>query len=114
MLNPFPDLLMYSFFAPTVLRVAVAVFLFYTAYAMFQQKANRAHRVGHIIFGLMLLLGLYTQIAALIGALGALAGIIFVHKIPHGMPRSMLVVLLAVCISLLMTGAGAMAFDIPL
>jgi uncharacterized membrane protein YphA (DoxX/SURF4 family) len=63
-----------------------------------------------------LFFGYYTQIAALVGALTALKQIVWRGKYPSffWLTRSAAFLLLIICLSLLLTGAGAFAFDIPL
>src|SRR5690349_12653183 len=91
MLNTFPQLLVLGFFAPTLLRLCVAVAFLYVAYKQYKRRNEIAHLhfpiVGkgewipwlailfHGVLGLMLLLGYHTQIAALLGALGLLKGL---------------------------------------
>ncbi|MDZ4226241.1 MAG: DoxX family membrane protein, partial [Patescibacteria group bacterium] len=72
--------------------------------------------VFHIAVGAMLFFGYYTQIAALLGLVGSLKGIVlgksyaqvFVYS------RATYILLAAICFSLLLSGAGAFAFDLPL
>lgn len=63
-----------------------------------------------------LVAGIYTQLAALFGALVALKSFIwkrrFSEMFPLSQPTSAL--LFVICISLVFTGAGAFAFDLPL
>lgn len=132
MLNPFPDLLIYSFFAPTLLRVLIGAVFLWSAYVQYQRRHELARVrfpvVGsgswiisfsvlvHAAIGAGLILGYYTQIAALLGALGALKGLVWAKKYPRVFPlcRIDYFFILAVCLSLLISGAGAFAFDLPL
>ena len=132
MLNPFPDLLVLGFFAPTIVRVAVGfVFLYagYTHYLKRDMIGNTTFPIigkgdwiawGSILFhtavGAMLIFGYYTQIAALLGGIGALKGLWFAHRYREVFvfTRSTYILLAAICASLLLSGAGAFAFDIPL
>jgi len=116
MLNPFPQLLIFGFFAPTIIRITLAVVFFYTAYGFTkQEKPNWFHVAGHCIIGLLLLVGLYTQIAAGVGALGTLGALVWWDRLPHGRhSRTEAVLLFVMLVSLLLTGAGALAFDLPL
>lgn len=66
----------------------------------------------HAILGFMLVTGYYTQIAALLAGVGSFGGL-FVRKYSV-FPRSALLLLAVICASLLVTGAGALGFDIPL
>lgn len=125
-------MLTYSIFAPTLLRVAVAIAFLYGAYAQFHRfdelSRVRLPLVGggawiitcsifiHAIVGGMLLLGYYTQIAALVGAVGALKGIAYAKRYPRLFVfcRLEYFYIAVICLSLLLTGAGALAFDIRL
>ena len=132
MLNTFPNLLVLGFFAPTLLRVAVACLFFYASYSAYKHRDAAAHLrfplIGeaswaggftvliYIAFGLMLLLGYYTQIAALLAGLTSIKGLFFCKRFGPLFPysRSTYLLILIICLSLLATGAGAMAFDLPL
>lgn len=132
MLSLFPELFTYSFFAPTVLRLALAFFCFIAIRDMRRREADMQARWGsltstllwfhHIAFaalGILFLVGLYTQLAALIGIIAALKGIVLKRMAPRfalWAPRGTLVYLfvLAVSFSLLLLGPGFLAFDLPL
>ena len=132
MLNPFPDLLVFSFFAPTLLRIAAAFALFYIAYQQYHRRSEtkqlRLPIVGrnswwyvasitfHTILGVLLLFGFYTQIAALLATAGNLKGLWLNHRHPSVviLSDSAVVLLTVICLSLLLTGAGALAIDLPL
>jgi hypothetical protein len=119
MLNPFPDLLMFGFFAPTIVRVVAALILLYGARAHWAARERGGHSllfaVAHGVIGLMLLFGYYTQLAALAGLVGVVGSFIWplrTHVPP--LPRSTSILLIAIFVSLLLSGAGAFAFDLPL
>jgi uncharacterized membrane protein YphA (DoxX/SURF4 family) len=132
MLNPFPGLLDLAFFAPTILRVVVGLVFLYSAYALYLRRAELAHIhfpivgsgplliwgavVVHTIIGAMLILGYYTQIAALLAVLGGIKGIVFAKKYPRFfiLCRLEYGFIIAICLSLLISGAGAFAYDLPL
>ncbi len=132
MLNVFPGLLTYGFFAPTLLRIAAAIVLFYLAYNHYTQREHIARThfpvfgaktwiawvaiFVDVVVGLGLFFGAWTQVAALLGALIALKYGIWYGKYPSYfvLPRSTAFLLCIVCLSLMLTGAGAMAFDVPL
>lgn len=132
MLNIFPDLLTYSFFAPTLLRVVVAGVFLYVAYTVYRHRAQAAHTslplVGvqpwvtpfaiavYAAIGAMLLVGYYTQLAAILGAVAAWKEIFWGKRMGALFPFSRMeaVLLFAICVSLLLTGAGALAFDLRL
>jgi len=132
MLTPFPDLLMFGFFAPTILRFAAALIFAYLAYTHFHHKDAIARikmpLLGggmwvawaaitiEIIVAAALFFGYYTQYAALIGMLGAVKHFVWRNTYPtyFVLPRTTSFLLIVILASLLLTGAGALAFDLPL
>jgi hypothetical protein len=133
MLNPFPQLLVYTFFAPTLLRIAAACILFIVA----QHVAKEAKTLGSISFpfigksnkglilfaaamtalvALALFVGYGTQWAAILAILIAIKMVWFKGKLEPSVKlhESTYMLLIVICISLLLTGAGAYAFDLPL
>lgn len=132
MLNPFPDLLSYGFFAPTLLRLMVGLVFLWGAYAQFERRKELAQLrfpivgggawiiwlsvLAHALIGAMLLFGYYTQIAAILGAVGGIKGVVLAKKYPRLfiLCRLEYAFIIVICASLLLTGAGAFAFDLPL
>ncbi|MBP9711246.1 MAG: hypothetical protein KBD50_03270 [Candidatus Pacebacteria bacterium] len=118
MLNPFPDLLWLGFFAPTVLRLAAAAVLLIGAYAHYTSKGSNstALAAAHALLGGMLFFGWYTQYAALIGIVGIVACYVLPKKLLNvdPLPWATSLLLFAIFLSLLVSGAGAFAFDLPL
>ena len=132
MLNPFPDLLVLGFTAPTLIRVAAAALFLYVAYMQYQRRdeisklnfpiIGRGAQFAwlavtfHTVVGAMLFFGYYTQIAALLGIVGLLKGLWLNRQYPTMtiLPRSTIFLLIVICASLMLSGAGAFAFDIPL
>jgi uncharacterized membrane protein YphA (DoxX/SURF4 family) len=134
MLNPFPSLLTYSTLAPFILRLVLAFIVLDLGFLKFGKEKFRwiasfealhlkpadlwvkAIALIDIVGGLMLLVGLYTQIAAL--AFVIIFGIeLYIEWKDGSILRRDLTfyfLVLAIAISLLLTGAGAFAFDIPL
>ena len=134
MLNPFPDLLTYSLLAPFILRI-VAGFIFINL-GLLAFKHEKDHWLSsfsalkipkpeialkilggiEIVGGVMFLLGFYTQIAALVLALLTFAETYIEYKEPDLLKRNLVfyVMLLAIVVSLLFSGAGAFALDLPL
>lgn len=134
MLNPFPDLLVFGFFAPTILRVAAACVFLYVAYMQVQHREAMAKIpfpiVGNslgmgvvwfavaveLLLAAALVAGYYTQIAAIVGLVAAAKYFLFAKRWPTFSPIShgtsfFLFIILA---TLLLSGAGAGAFDLPL
>lgn len=127
---------MFSYFAPTILRVTLALLFFYLAARTWQ----RARHLGNVrlpligahawlpylagaveaVVAVMFLVGWYTQLAALLSILGMIKYAAYEHWSPEVqkeyIPFSPTVAFLVamISISLLFSGAGAFAFDIPL
>ena len=134
MLSIFPSLFNFSFFAPTILRLVAALVVGSTGYQ--KTFTRRAEWVAHfesagiksaqqiiliagileLVGGLLLLLGIFAQPAALLLAIISLAYIILKIKKPLALPNkvSFYLLLLAINLSLLLTGPGTLAFDWPL
>lgn len=133
MLNPFPFLLTYGIYAPTLLRIAAACVLFFIA----RQVVYGAQTLTEIPFpvvgktniwvsrvaagitvlvGIALLVGYATQWAAIIGVLIGIKLMWFQKKLApiRLLQNSTCCLFIIICISLLLTGAGALAFDLPL
>ncbi|MEK7505567.1 MAG: DoxX family membrane protein [Patescibacteria group bacterium] len=136
MLNPIPELLVLSFFAPTIIRVFLGgAFLYRGLRALGKEKGMLAEQIQkvpfffgsplawitfigslEIITALLLIVGLYTQIAAIIIALFSIANLkmrIF-GKVIGNEAALFYVMTLAASLSLALTGAGLFAFDLPL
>ena len=133
MLNTFPQLLTYGFFAPTVLRILIAVSFFYIAYAQTSRRKEIAELkikiIGHVdqtmvlissllitLTGIALFVGWHTQIAAIVGILIALKHAIYAKKYPRLIPLCRLeyIYIIVILLTLLISGAGALAMDVPL
>lgn len=134
MLNPFPELLTYGLLSPFILRVVVGFIFVNLGLLAFKGEKERwivslatlnipnpkiAVKIfGAIEFvgGAMLLLGAYTQVAALFLALLTFAEAYVEYKDPAILKRNFVfyVLILAITLSLLFSGAGAFAIDLPL
>ena len=134
MLNPFPDLLIYGFTALFVLRVTLGLMFISFAYEkLFRERASRIAFFDKIslrppmlyfsivsglelVAGILLTIGLFTQIAALVtGVVMTLATIIKWRR-PTALPQNTIefyILLAIVSFVLVSTGAGAFAFDFP-
>lgn len=144
MLNPFPDLLILGFFAPFLLRVAIGLFFVWMAYQHIFKKQSEIcealhtrpfiipalssvvrplapyfvwiFSIGEAVIGVMFIVGFFTQIAALLSIIVLVKMIVFrkyLREIAFYSPATYLV-LIAISFSLLLSGAGALAFDLPL
>lgn len=134
MLNPFPDLLTYAIIAPFLIRVVAGVVFIDLGGLLFRgekgqfantfkilkipdpQKAVKILGTLEIVGGISLVIGIYTQISALILSLITLTEIYIEYKNPTILKRSLVfyILLFVMTLSLLFTGAGAFAVDIPL
>lgn len=130
MLNIFPALLAYGLLAPLAIRVFVGLVFFVAGYRRLLRRIGHADAmtvpphptalkvplgIVEIVTGIALVVGAYTQLAAIAGAALSLAYMICASRgiiVPGG--RSMRLALFVMSLSLLVTGAGAFAFDIPL
>ena len=134
MLSVFPDLLAFGLLAPFLLRVALGlVFISFGKYKLGSERAEKAKffesfgwksglyvatvlGIIELVVGIFLLIGLYTQIAALVAAFIMFCALILKKKSPHGIEssRGFLALLFIISLSLLVLGAGLFAFDLPL
>lgn len=120
MLNVFPNLLTYSLFAPLLIRIVLGVFVILKSYKVLPAQVDRKSKVVEILFiisGILILIGLYTQVSALF--LIVLTIIEFVRKGSRGeMANStemwFMIFVLATSLSLMLSGAGIYAIDFPL
>ncbi|KKW21704.1 MAG: hypothetical protein A2W52_00290 [Candidatus Taylorbacteria bacterium RIFCSPHIGHO2_02_49_25] len=134
MLNPFPDLLTFGFFAPLLLRLALGVvFLDFGRHTLTKGRAQHGalfEALGlkqgtrytttlgtfEIAIAIMFIAGLYTQIAALLAFVLSVTA--YYLKGKHGAHiehrRHLFFLTAVISLSLLLTGAGAVALDLPL
>ena len=124
--------MVYSFFAPTILRIGAALVLLYVAVVAVRRRREIAHytlplvRGGawvawcsaalHGMLAFMLGSGYYTQVAAILGMLASIKGFLLTRRYLALFPlsRSAYALLFFILLSLLLSGAGALAFDLPL
>jgi uncharacterized membrane protein YphA (DoxX/SURF4 family) len=134
MLNPFPSLLVLTFFAPTLLRLTAAGVFFYLAWFHSKHHSDAideltpilSRRMAKIILPLYILIesvvalgllfGFWTQVAALVGFIICIKILLIRRGLRALVPlsSSTYVLVAVICLSLLLTGAGAYAFDLPL
>lgn len=122
----FPSLLTFSFFAPTVLRVISASIFLREGYRMTKSAQSVSPKssvmlwylaIIEITVGVSFLVGFWTQLGAILGIFLTLKLIYFKKKGRDTWARESIptyLLLLGICVSLLVTGAGAFAFDLPL
>ncbi|MEX0652200.1 MAG: DoxX family protein [Candidatus Paceibacterota bacterium] len=134
MLSIFPSLLIFGIFAPFILRVVVGAYLLHIGWGhLTTQRETLVEklyaRLGspttifivfgglfEVVLGLFLIAGFLTQVMALLGGLYALKLLWFKKEFPVLVPheRIFYILLFAIFLSLLLTGAGAPAVDLPL
>ncbi len=133
MLNPFPELLFLGIVAPTVLRIAAGlVFLGLTRthwntrghvsenLPAFVRRFGTSYAFALIavemLVGIALIVGFLTQVAALVGFLGAVKAGLLRRRYPLSFPLSgtTYFLLCSILLVLIFTGAGAFAIDLPL
>ena len=111
MLSVLPQLLDYSFYAPTLLRVALgAIFLIHSYPKLFEARL-RFMGILEFIAGVLLVIGLFTQITALVLAAELFIIIVWFKR---GQNWGFDFVLLVMALAILVLGPGAWAFDLPL
>jgi len=134
-LNVFPDLLVLQRLAPFILRVVIGIIIINLGYLKFKSERPRwklffegfgatknanlfTSMFGtiEIIGGIALVIGLYTQLAALVFSLLTFVEVYTEYKESALVKRNIVfyILLLAIAVSLLFTGAGAFALDLPL
>jgi hypothetical protein len=114
MLSLLPELLFLSPFAALLIRVTAAIVFGYAAWKHFSTPGNAVRSVALVegICAALLFVGAYTQAAALFGVV-----ILAIHGLKSSLrtlPTSTALLLLILCLSLLVLGAGPFAFDLPL
>ena len=134
MLNPFPDLLTYSMLGPLILRLVVGFIFLDLGLLKFREEKKRwiasfemlglrpadllvpIYGLLQIAGGVLFILGLWTQVAALAFVLFTGMELYIEWDARDILKRDIVFYLLifAVSLSLLLTGAGAYALDIPL
>ena len=118
-LTTFPALLTYGLFAPSLLRLAVGVFILCLGLRRYK-KPYQWTTIFYAISGILIVLGLYTQISAIV----AIIVLKFDFYVDYYVNRKStpvskeLYFLYAlagiILLSLLFTGPGLFAFDLPL
>lgn len=128
MLSLLPGLLDFSSLAPILLRLALGgIFLSYGLSELIKPKylpagADLSPKLARLIglweslLGALLIIGLFTQVVALLIGL-ELLGYLFLRlkdKAKMPVPIDYLLVMLAIALSLMLLGPGLIAFDLPL
>jgi len=120
MLNPFPELLTFSLLAPFLIRVVLAVLFISSGYFELKKSnvslSSYSTNILKILGGLMLLIGFLTQIVSVVLSVVVLGTIIIKlrSKSYSRDDMSLRILMFIATISLLVSGAGAFAIDLPL
>ena len=118
-LSTFPALLTYGLFAPLLLRVMAGIFILSLGWERYKKPYNWS-AIIYAIFGPLLILGLFTQISAIV-AIGILKFDYYFdfykNRKTAPVPKNitfLYAVIGIILLSLLVTGPGFLAFDLPL
>jgi len=134
MLNPFPELLNYALLGPLVLRLVIGLIFIDLGYLKFRSEKDRwlasfetlglrpadlllsFYALLQTIGGLMLIAGAWTQVAALFFVISTGAELYIEWRAKEILKRDIVfyILVFAISASLLVTGAGAFAIDLPL
>lgn len=114
MLSVFPELLFLSPLAPALVRLSLAVVLGYAAWRHAGRAGGipRALAAAEACAALLLFLGAWTQPAGVLVA--AIAAAWFFHPASRVYEPATMLLVAVLGFTLLITGAGAFAFDLPL
>jgi uncharacterized membrane protein YphA (DoxX/SURF4 family) len=133
-LNTFPDLLTYSMLSPFILRVVLGLIVLnlgnlklgkeHVAWQELFETINlhpaklcvKILAFIEIIGGIMLVIGSYTQLTAIVFSILFFCEAILEYRQPALEKRSLTfyILMFTIALSLVFLGAGAFAFDLPL
>lgn len=122
MLSIFPSLLAFEGFAPLIIRLVLGITLAWFGYQKVKGRGKSAgsnslaYGIVEMLIAIFIIIGLFTQVAALLNVL------ILIIKLGHKVQEKAFlsdginyyVLLLAMALSLVLTGPGILAFDLPL
>ncbi len=119
MLSLFPSFLSYGELAPFLLRITLAAVLIHWSYGLVKErKTGLLTTLGLLegVVGILLIIGLFTQLAAIVTALILLIKLIFKIRTKSLFTNGVnyYFILFIIAVSLLFLGAGAFSFDFPL
>ena len=122
MLSIFPTLLSYEQLSPFILRLVLGITLAYFGYRKIRGRGTSSgsnsviYGAVEIVIAAFLVIGLFTQLAALLNAVILVIKLGFKIRdkafLTDGINYYLL--LLAIAISVMLTGAGWFSFDLPL
>ena len=112
----FLELFNFSFLAPFILRIALGLPLIKRGFGKIIAKEKAPQKIlGVIVFlsGVFIVIGLFTQAAAMAVSLIIIANSI-IKRGQAPQPLSDRIIKLAMAVSLILSGPGLFAFDLPL
>ncbi|OHA24689.1 MAG: hypothetical protein A3B11_00725 [Candidatus Taylorbacteria bacterium RIFCSPLOWO2_01_FULL_44_26] len=120
MLSLFPTLLSWNQLSPLFIRLSLSAVLLFSTYKVLSNKKTDTNSkiiaVIETLAGAFVLIGLWTQAAALVVIIDMLVRLIFKIRertfLSDGVNYYLL--LLVMAISILLTGPGSFSFDLPL
>jgi uncharacterized membrane protein YphA (DoxX/SURF4 family) len=122
MLSLFPSLFAYEQIGPLIIRLTLGITLLYFGYRKTLKKGTssgsnaRLYGIVEIVIGIFLVIGLFTQLAALLNAIILVIKLGF--KIRDGAfltdGINYYILLLAMAVALLFMGPGFLAYDLHL
>jgi uncharacterized membrane protein YphA (DoxX/SURF4 family) len=115
MLSVFPELLFLAPFSAFVIRVSIACLFALAAYSHARATPSIFIYILaalEILAALSLAIGYYAQMGALFGIL--VVGVWFIVRTTRPYSLSTALLMLVMSLSILVTGPGALAFDLPL
>lgn len=113
MLALFPQLLSLSWFAAFMIRITLTLVVGYAGYTHAGKSTGfNALAIFEVALAGLLLIGAWTQVAGMVAALLIATWLIKREIAPY--PVSTVLLTLVMALSLIMTGSGPFAFDLPL
>jgi uncharacterized membrane protein YphA (DoxX/SURF4 family) len=112
-LNPFPSLLAFSFFAPTFLRLILGFICIRKGYQEYTRDGFSYTSLLNIFGGMSVFLGAYTQIGSLLVILATVLGIYRTKSDMSEYKSDLDALILVSAVALLILGSGAFGFDLP-
>ena len=120
MLSLFPSLLSWNQLSPFLIRLCLGITLIFLKYKTFKKSGatskEKVVSVIEFISAILILIGLWTQLAAIVIAIDMI-----IRLLDKAKSRAILtdgvnyyLILFVLAISLALTGAGFFAFDMPL
>ncbi len=116
MLSLFPEILFLAPVAPLLIRVALALLMFYDGWHMFARADMRSRIAAFCAFavGALLFVGAWTQLVAFLFVIAYLIYLFIPYGPRTSMPLSTMILAVVMALTLVFTGPGKFAFDLPL